>query len=103
MPPALKPLEIPVRHATGPAVAVTAADGLILVDASAGPVTCTLPAAAGVTGLYVRVKKIDPSGNPVTIGTSGGELIGGLAAWPSITLRWNNLGFVSDGTDWYVL
>ncbi len=53
---------------------LTALDFLVLVNASAGPVTISLPAALA-TGQVFRVKKYDESDNPVTVDAQIGDLI----------------------------
>jgi hypothetical protein len=55
---------------------VTEDDFEILVDATAGAVTGSLPASIG-SGQYIRVKKIDTTANIVTIAAAGADLIDG--------------------------
>lgn len=84
----------------------TTADHTILVDASAGNRTVNLPALAAAysspNGLILYVKKIDSSGNTVTLDGSGGETIDGAATFDllaedeSVTVQ-----AYSDG--WYIL
>lgn len=61
------------------------------VDASGGPVTITLPdsTGAGVNGRIYNVKKIDNSGNAVTIQRSGADTIDG-ATTQSLTAQWQS-------------
>lgn len=61
-------------RAVGGDYAMLSTDFELLVDASAGAVTITLPPAAG-TGQYYRIKKIDDTGNVVTIQADGSDLI----------------------------
>lgn len=69
----------PVRTVTAN-YTVLLTDGTIFVDATAGPVTITLPTAAsaivGTQGQRVRVKKNDASPNAVTIVATGGQIDG---------------------------
>lgn len=59
--------------------AYTAAAGeMVMVDATAGPITITLPAA--VFGTRISVKKLDASANVVTIAAAGSDTIGSAAA-----------------------
>ena len=78
----------------------TASDGeIVLVDASGGAVTVTLPTPS--SGARVRVKKIDASTNTVTVSPSGTETIDGASSH-SISQQYETYEYVSDGTDWYV-
>ena len=65
----------PVRTVTAN-YTVLLSDATIFVDATAGPITVTLPAAASAIvngqGQWVRVKKIDTTANAVTIVATGG-------------------------------
>jgi hypothetical protein len=72
----------------------------VLVDASGGAVTVTLPAASTSTGLIYTIKSID-STNTVTIDGNGSETIDGattqtLTTDESMTLQ-------CDGSAWYIL
>jgi hypothetical protein len=72
----------------------------VLVDASGGAVTATLPAASGNTGLTYNIKSID-STNTVTVDGNGSETIDGsttvtLATDESITIQ-------CDGTEWWII
>lgn len=71
----------------------------LLVDASNGDITITLPPVAD--DLNVVIKKISDSGNTVTIKTPNSETIDGQS-----TLTLSNPyvleGVVSDGTDYYL-
>lgn len=57
----------------------TLADNEIRVDCTSGAVTITLPAATG-TGQVFRIKKIDSSGNAVTIARAGSDTIDGATS-----------------------
>lgn len=79
----------------------TASDGeFVLADASAGPLTVTLPAPA--EGLLVGVKKVDASGNGVTVATPGTQTIDGQAS-VTITGRYTSREHTSDGTNYWIL
>ena len=78
----------------------TASDGeIVLVDASGGAVTITLPSPSN--GARVRVKKIDSSNNTVTVQPSGSETIDGASSH-TISQQYETYEYVSDGTNWYV-
>lgn len=55
-------------------------DDAITVDATSGNVTITLPAASSVPGKLYRVKRIDASGNTVTIARAGSDTIDGATS-----------------------
>ena len=69
----------------------------VLVDASGGAVTITLPAASGGASLLVHVKKIDSSGNAVTIERAGSDTIDGETT-QVINSQYVTVGLISDGT-----
>ena len=78
----------------------TASDGeIVLVDASGGAVTITLPTPSA--SARVRVKKIDASSNVVTVQPSGSETIDGASSH-TISQQYETYEYVSDGTNWYV-
>jgi hypothetical protein len=77
---------------------------VVLVDASGGPVTVTLPLAALMNGRSVTVKKIDTSANLVTVAAPGGNTVEAIA---SITLGAGSfregVELVNDGaTAWWI-
>lgn len=87
---------------------LTSLDFEVLVDATAGPVTVTLPPAIG-SGQIFRIKKIDDSDNIVTIGADGTDLIDGSISinfpsqWADAELidaaagYWDNTGTTAEG------
>lgn len=77
-------------------------DDVILVDASGGAVTITLPAAADRTGKQYDIKKIDSSGNAVTIDGDGSETIDDSLT-NIIGAQYNSVTIVSDGTEWWII
>lgn len=80
----------------------TATDHTILVDATAGVVTITLPAAATNAGREYAIKKIDASANAVTIDANGAELIDG-AATQALATQWKSMIIQCNGTAWFIL
>ena len=82
--------------------AMTTADGVILVDATAGPVIITLPAAAGNDGFRATIKKIDTTAHIVTIAPAGSETIDGNANL-TISAPYTSIELISDGANWFVL
>lgn len=75
---------------------------IVLVDASAGNVTISLPAAASVNNQNFEVKKIDSTSNLVIIDADGSETIDGDT---TMTLAFQNsaIDLVSNGTSWYII
>lgn len=74
----------------------------VLVDASGGPVTLTLPAAASSTRRVYTIKKIDSSVNSVVIDGNGAETIDG-AATVSLVTQYESLRIVCNGTSWFIM
>lgn len=90
-------LRLPVSTKTT-AYAATAADSVILVNATGGAVAITLPAATAAPGQMIRVKKIDSSGNAVTVVRAGSDTIEGSTSAISLGAQWNFTTLVTDGT-----
>lgn len=84
------------------AYTATSSDHVILCDASGGAFTVTLPAASGVTGIIYHIKKMDSSGSAVTIDGNGAETIDG-ATTIDLTLQYESVTIVSDGTSWHII
>lgn len=91
----------------------TVDDNTILVDCTSGNVTVTLPTAASSKvdnsidggsddlGLILKIKRIDSSGNTVTIDGNGSETIDGSTTQTLGALEWMQIQ--SDGVDWWVI
>lgn len=90
---------IPVRHRTVMVSGrVFSTDTIIYADASSGPITLTLPLPDQVNDLVVTIKKVDASGNAVTIGgTTDGMLNRTLAA------QYDAMTLSSDGANYHIL
>ena len=91
------------RNVKSVTAAHTASRGedVILVNATGGAVTVTLPAAGQYSGLQFIIKKTDASANAVTIDGSGAETIDG-AATQVLTVQYQSITVVSDGTGWQI-
>jgi hypothetical protein len=72
----------------------------VLANASSAGFTVTLPAVAA--NAFVRVKKLDSSGNAVTVAAAGGATIDGSSTF-TISVQYTSQDFISDGTNWYVI
>lgn len=92
---------VPITFAASP-YTVLDPDDVILVDASGGNVEVDLPPAGSHEGRLLSVKKTDASGNTVTIDPDGAELIDGSANLV-LVLQHEVAGFVSDGTEWWIV
>lgn len=77
-------------------------DKLLLGDATSGGITLTLPAAASSTGKVFMAKKIDSTGNAVTVKANASELIDG-ANTVVINSQYVAITMVSNGTQWYLI
>jgi limonene-1,2-epoxide hydrolase len=74
-----KKIKSPVRALTANAtLAIT--DEIVTIDATSGNVTLTLPAASTAIGLSFRIKRLDGSGNTVTIARAGSDTIDGATS-----------------------
>ncbi len=81
---------------------VTATRAVTLVNASGGARTITLPTAVGKPGVQFLVKKVDSSGNAVTIATTSGQTIDGSAT-KSLGVQYAFDAYMSDGSNWMVV
>lgn len=81
---------------------VAASDYAIMVDATTAAVTINLPAAASNTGRVLNVKKIDASGNAVTLDGNASETIDG-ATTLAIATQYQSYTVICDGTGWWII
>lgn len=83
---------------------LTGAHTVVLVDATGGNRTMTLPSPGsvfnGLTSPRITVKKIDASGNTVTVSQNAAEKIDG-ANTVVLAAQWDRLTVVTNGTDWF--
>ena len=77
-------------------------DSTILVNAAAGAITITLPAAAAKANYFYRIKKIDSSVNTVTVKPNGSETIDGSTTMV-IAFQYSCMDLVSNGSNWYII
>lgn len=76
-------------------------DYFLVVDATTAPVTLTLPPAKGNTGREISVKKVDFTGNAMTLAADGTDLID-WAATKATTTSLTCITVICDGTYWWV-
>ena len=74
-------------------------DLTVLANAAGGAFTLTLPTAVGATGQRYTMKKIDSSGNAVTIATTSAQTIDG-ASTATLPRQWSQITVMSDGANW---
>lgn len=77
-------------------------DSVVLIDATGGAKTVTLPLAAQNQGKQLKYKKVDASANAVTISRAGSDTIDGATSY-SLASQYKYVAIVSDGSNWYVV
>jgi lysophospholipase L1-like esterase len=77
-------------------------DSVILCNASAGPVTITLPTAVGIQGRSFQIKKTDASANACTVATTGAQTMDGASSVP-LTAQYASKKVESDNSNWQVI
>jgi hypothetical protein len=80
----------------------TAADDILLGDATSGAFSITLPAATSSTGLVLTIKKIDASANAVTIDGNASETIDG-ATTKALSSQYASYEIACNGSAWYIV
>lgn len=79
-------------------------ENVILVENSGSDVTITLPSATS-SGKEISIKKID-SGNTMNIKTIGGQNIDGVdrdATPLPVTIQYESITLIADGTEWWII
>jgi hypothetical protein len=79
---------------------ITAADHKIFANASAGDMVITLPSAIGAGGREYYIKRIDGSGNLLTLASAGGTIDGANSIL--INTQYDFVQVTSDNTNWYI-
>jgi hypothetical protein len=78
-------------------------DRYLRVDASGGPLTVTLPSAAGSLGAAYTFARVDSApGNLVTIATTSGQTIDGSSS-QVLVFKGHSMMVVSDGSNWLIV
>lgn len=90
-----------VVNKTG-AYTLTSTDSTVICDATSGAFTITLPTAVGISGMLYNIKKIDATGNAITIATASSQTIDGTIT-KSLNMRYESITVQSNGTNWYIL
>jgi hypothetical protein len=80
-----------------------AVNNTYLVDTSGGTVQVTLPSPS-TSGTFVRVKSTgDARANNITVARNAAESIEGVAGNYTMNNDYEEIDFVSDGSDWWIL
>ena len=87
---------------TGTKTLVAPCETLVLGDATSGAFSVFLPTAASMPDTPITVKKVDASGNAVTIDGNGSETIDG-ATTKALAAQYDSMTVVSDGTVWHTI
>ena len=82
--------------------ATATAGGMFLLDASSNNVTLNLDPATGLSGQVLYIKRIDGTGNTVTIDPDASETIDG-ATTQTLASQYDSLTLVSDGTSFHII
>ena len=75
---------------------------LILADGTSTAITLSMRPSSLIKGIVYVVKKIDATGNVITIDPNGSETIDG-AATATLTSQYDVIRFVSDGNNLFVI
>ncbi len=81
---------------------LTADDVTVFADSSGGAITITLPAVSGLAGTFYHIKKVDTSGNSVTLDANGSETIDKQLT-QVITASYTSITVQTDGTEWWII
>lgn len=75
---------------------------IVLCDCTSNAITVNLPTAVGIDGRVYHVKKVDSTGNTVTIDGSSAQTIDGDLT-QIIDTQYDSIMIVSDGSNWLIL
>lgn len=95
-------LPISIITATNSALTLDNTHFAVICDASGGAFTITLPAASGATGRAYHIKKVDSSGNPVTVDGNANETIDGDPT-KIINTQYDSMMIICDGSNWHII
>lgn len=95
-------LHVPLTSTTTTPYTLTAANGILLVDATAGAKTVTAATAVGLNGTVFTVVKVDSSSNAVTFDPDGTETISGASTF-ALSGQYEAITFTSDGANWQIV
>jgi hypothetical protein len=81
---------------------LTSADGLVEVNAAAN-VTVTLPDAAANSGRELVIKRIDSTGNTVSVARAGADMIDGATSYSGLSAQWKYVRLIANSTRWNIV
>jgi len=81
---------------------ILTSDQIVTGDATSVAFTITLPTAVSKDGQTFTIKKIDASGNAVTVGTTSSQTIDGSTTY-SLPNQYKYVTVVSDGANWIIV
>ncbi|MFM9793305.1 right-handed parallel beta-helix repeat-containing protein [Streptomyces turgidiscabies] len=84
------------------AYTLTTADSIVTGNATGGAFSLTLPTAVGIAGRSYTLKKIDASGNAVTVATTSSQTIDASTTY-SLAAQYKYVTVVSDGANWLIV
>ncbi|MFB6518582.1 glycosyl hydrolase family 28-related protein [Streptomyces sp. NPDC056401] len=93
---------IPAFVAKAAAYTLTTADSIVTGNATGGAFSLTLPTAVGIAGRSYTLKKIDASGNAVTVATTSSQTIDASTTY-SLAAQYKYVTVVSDGANWLIV
>ena len=77
-------------------------DRVVFCDATLGPITVTLPAAADSEGKTYDIKKTDNSANAVIVDGNGAETIDDQTT-QTLSSQYDSLTLFCNGSEWWIL
>lgn len=80
---------------------ILADDDILLINATGGDITVTLPTAVGIKGKVYTTKRIDNSANTVTVDGDGSETVDDNADYNLFYLEFVEIG--SDNSNWWTI
>ena len=93
-----------IETISGTSNTLGATHSTVLMDASSGHCTATLPAVAGTEGRIYTFKRIDSDeSNGCRIATNGSETIDGSSSDRDIDTQYNVVTIQSNGSAWYII
>ena len=100
--PPVSPMGVLQANNAGSPYSILPSVQIVVVDASAGPVTLNLHAVAADRSNPLYIKRKDATGNAVTVDADTTETIDGALTQP-VTGQYTVLGLVHDGVEWWII
>ena len=74
----------------------------VLCECTSNAITINLPAVSGNEGLVYNIKKIDSTGNAVTVDANSSETIDD-ATTQTISSQYDSIQIICDGSEWWII